>query len=68
MTTPIQRVTRLLEEGARFMIELPGHVTIDLTSDVIAAMVEVQTRRDEFEHGKESIEAGGPRRGSRDPR
>ncbi len=50
------------------MVELPGHVAIDLTPDVIAAMAEVQTRRDEFEHGKESIEARGPRRGCSDPR
>jgi hypothetical protein len=42
MTTPTQRLTRLLNEGARFMVELPGHVAIDLTPDVIAAMAEAQ--------------------------
>jgi hypothetical protein len=56
MTTPIQRLTRLLNEGARFMVEIPGHVAIDLTPDVIAAMAEVQTRREGFEPIKESIE------------
>ena len=56
MTTPIQRLTLLLNEGARFMVELPGHVAIDLTPDVIAAMAEVQTRREGFEPIKESIE------------
>ena len=38
------------------MVELPGQMSIDLTPDVIAAMAEVQTRHDGFEHGKESIE------------
>jgi hypothetical protein len=44
MTTPIQRLTRLLDEGARFMVELPGQTSIDLTPDVIAAIAQVQTR------------------------
>jgi hypothetical protein len=56
MSTPIQRLTRLLNEGARFMVELPGHDAIDLTPDVIAAMAQAQTKRDGFEPGKESIE------------
>jgi hypothetical protein len=56
MTTPIQRLTRLLDEGAKFIVELPGHVVIDLTPDVIAALAEVQTQRDGFEPVKESIE------------
>jgi hypothetical protein len=42
MTTPIQRLTRLLNEGARFMVELPGQMAIDLTPEIIAAMAEVQ--------------------------
>jgi hypothetical protein len=49
MTTPIHRLTRLLDEGARFMVELPGHVVIDLTPDVIAALAEIQTQREGFE-------------------
>lgn len=56
MSTPAQRIIRLLDEGARFMVELPGNVAIDLTPDVIAAMAEVQTGRDGFEPRKESIE------------
>jgi hypothetical protein len=43
MTTPVQRISRLLNEGARFMVQIPRHVSIDLTPDVIAAMAEVQT-------------------------
>ncbi len=43
MTTPIQRISRLINEGAKFMVELPGQMSIDLTPDVIAAMDEVQT-------------------------
>jgi len=38
MTTPIQRLTRLLNEGARFKVELPGQLAIDLTPDIIAAI------------------------------
>jgi hypothetical protein len=68
MTTPTQRLTRLINEGARFMVELPGQMSIDLTPDVIAALAEVQTRREEFEPIKESIEVGGRRRGCCDPR
>jgi hypothetical protein len=68
MTTPIQRISRLLNEGARFMVELPGQMSIDLTPDVIAAMAEVQTQREGFEPGKESIEAQRLRRGCPDPR
>ena len=56
MTTPIQRISRLLNEGARFMVELPGHVAIDLTPDVIAAMDEVQTRREGFKESRNLLE------------
>ena len=49
MTTPVQRLTRLLDEGARFMIQIPGQVSIDLTPDVIAALAEVQTTKEGFE-------------------
>jgi hypothetical protein len=56
MTTPVQRITRLLDEGARFMVKLPGNVAIDLTPDVIAALAGVQTGKEGFEPIKESIE------------
>ncbi|MEI7912310.1 MAG: hypothetical protein WCK77_21975 [Verrucomicrobiota bacterium] len=56
MTTPIQRITRLLSEGARFKVELPGQLAIDLTPDVIAALDAVQTGDKGFEPIKESIE------------
>ena len=55
MSTPTQRLARLLNEGARFMVALPGQASIDLTSDVIAAIAEVQTGPDGFEPVKESI-------------
>jgi hypothetical protein len=48
MTTPIQRLTRLLNEGARFMVILPGHTSIDLTPDVIAAMDDVHSQANEI--------------------
>jgi hypothetical protein len=43
MTTPIQRISRLLDEEARFVAYLPGNIIIDVTPDVTAAMAEVQT-------------------------
>ena len=42
MSTPLERITRLLDEGGRFMVELSGQASIDLTPDVIAALAEVQ--------------------------
>jgi hypothetical protein len=56
MTTPIQRLTRLLDEGARFMVQIPGSVAIDLTPDIIAALDGIQTACRGFEPNKESIE------------
>lgn len=46
MSTPTQRITRLIDEGARFMVELPGQPSIDLTPDVIAATAEASSRQD----------------------
>jgi hypothetical protein len=42
MTTPTQRISRLLDEEARFVAYLPGNIIIDVTPDVTAAMAEVQ--------------------------
>ena len=38
MTTPVQRLTRLLSEGARFKVELPGQPALDITPDVTAML------------------------------
>jgi hypothetical protein len=38
MTTPTQRITRLLDEGARFIVQLPGQTSIDFTPDMIAIL------------------------------
>jgi hypothetical protein len=62
MTTPTQRIFRLLNEGARFMVQIPGQVSIDLTPDVIAAMAEVQTRREGFEPERNLLNANDLRR------
>ncbi len=43
MTTPVQRISRLLDEEARFVAYLPGNIVIDVTPDVTAALAEVQT-------------------------
>jgi hypothetical protein len=40
MTTPTQRISRLLDEEARFVAYLPGNIIIDVTPDVTAAMAE----------------------------
>jgi hypothetical protein len=42
MTTPTQRISRLLDEEARFVAYLPGNIVIDVTADVTAALAEVQ--------------------------
>ena len=42
MTTPVQRISRLLDEEARFVAYLPGNIVIDVTPDVTAALAEVQ--------------------------
>ena len=38
MTTPAQRLARFLSEGARFKVELPGQLAIDITPDVLAML------------------------------
>jgi hypothetical protein len=43
MTTPVQRISRLLDEEARFVAYLPGNIVIDVTADVATALAEVQT-------------------------
>ncbi len=44
MTTPIQRLARLLSEGARFKVELPGQLSIDITPDMMATLDEANAR------------------------
>jgi hypothetical protein len=56
MTTPAQRIHRLLDEGARFAVSLPGQTSIDLTPDIIAMLDGVQSGSNGFEPIKESIE------------
>jgi hypothetical protein len=56
MTTPVQRIKRLLDEGATFMVQIPGQISIDLTPDVIAAIDGVQSASSGVQIGKESIE------------
>lgn len=62
MSTPTERLPPLLNEGARFMVELPGQASIDLTPDVIAALKQVQTEQNGFEPGKESFSLNELRR------
>lgn len=38
MRTPVTRLSRLLNEGASFIVELPGQAAIDLDPDVMAAL------------------------------
>lgn len=52
MTTPLQRISRLLDEGAKFMVELPGQMSIDLTPDVIAAMAEASEKSEQLDGGR----------------
>lgn len=56
MTTPAQRIKRLLDEGAIFRVQIPGQASIDFTPDIIAIINEVQTSSQGLKHDKESIE------------
>ncbi len=62
MTTPVQRISRLLDEGAKFMVQIPGHVSIDLTPDVIAAMAEVQMGSNTHEESRNLLTVNDLRR------
>ena len=55
MSTPTQRITRLIDEGAKLMAQIPGQSSIDMTSEVIAALAESKTERDTALKMKESI-------------
>jgi hypothetical protein len=44
MTTPNQRISRLINEEARFVAYLPGNIIIDVTPDIMAAMAEVSSK------------------------
>jgi hypothetical protein len=43
ITTPAQRLERMLREGARLMALCPGQTSIDVTPDIIAMLDGVQT-------------------------
>jgi hypothetical protein len=57
MTTPLERISRLLKEGARFMVELPGQMSIDLTPDVIAAMAEASGKSEQLDGGRNLLKS-----------
>jgi hypothetical protein len=57
MTTPLQRISRLLDEGAKFMVELPGQMSIDLTPDVIAAMAEASGKPEQLDEERNLFKA-----------
>ena len=56
MTTPVQRIQRLLDEGAIFRVQIPGQMSIDLTPDVIALLEGVQKGSDGFEPARNLFE------------
>jgi hypothetical protein len=43
ITTPAQRLERMLREGARLMALCPGQTSIDVTPDIMALLGGVQT-------------------------
>jgi hypothetical protein len=43
ITTPAQRLERMLREGARLMALCPGQTSIDVTPDIMAMLDGVQT-------------------------
>ncbi len=62
MSSPVQRLARLINEGAKIKAELLDLYQLDVTSDVIAALAEVQTPLGEFESIKESLSLNDLRR------
>ena len=54
MSTPTERLTRLINEGAEIKTELLDLYAVDVTSEVVA-LDEVQTPSREFEPMKESL-------------
>jgi len=57
MITPLQRLTLMLAEDARFTAYMPGNLIIDVTDDIEAAIKEVQTAREGFESAAEEKES-----------
>ena len=45
VTTPTQRVARMLREGARLILVPPGQVGIDLTPDILALVESLPRQR-----------------------
>ena len=62
MTTPIQRVTRLLDEGGRFSVLLPGQTSIDITPDVIAMLDEGSSDSEQLDKIGNLLNANDSRR------
>ncbi len=62
MSTPAYRLTRLLNEGARFTVTLPGQNGIDVTPDVIATLSGIGIDETGLDAAKESIRPDDSRR------
>ena len=56
VTTPAQRLQRVLGEGARLMALCPGQTSIDVTPDIIALLDTVQTTGQGCETGRNLFE------------
>jgi len=52
-----QRIARLLDEGATFMAQISGSVSIDLTPDVITAMEQVQKGSNDTKKSRNLLKA-----------
>jgi len=56
-TMPSQRIARMLREGARFKVELPGQMAIDLTPDVVALLDEGSSNSRQLDRIRNLLEA-----------
>ena len=62
MSTPISRIARLLDEGGRFSVDLPGQIGLDVTSDVIATLAGIGIDQTSLATIKESLSQDEARR------
>jgi hypothetical protein len=57
ITTPAQRLERMLKEGARLMALCPQQTSIDVTPDIMALLGEVQTDLNPLGEARNLLEA-----------
>ncbi len=57
ITSPAQRLERMLSEGARLMALCPGQISIDITPDVMALLGEAKADPQPLDGARNLLEA-----------